>query len=175
MNSVSRKFLLPLCASLMLTGCLTLIGSPHSMNSTEDGPVQVLKTEELMKIMMDPVYEDLKDWIEVPPQRRKEWRGLYIAAFSIAELSNLMYARTGEEYTDSEEWTRLTTEARDIAIRLAESVREQAEYDILKQNYLAVVDSCNRCHERFDAEEPTQIELPRAWMEKSESPASQPF
>ena len=174
MNTLSRRLLLLLCMSLM-TGCLTLIGSPHSKNSTADGPVQVLKTEELMKIMMDPVYEDLKDWIEVPPQRRKAWRGLYVAAFSIAELSNLMYARTGEEYTDSEEWTRLTTEARDTAIQLAESVREQAEYDILKRNYLAVVDSCNRCHERFDDEEPTQIDVPRAWMETLESSAPQPF
>lgn len=129
-----------------------------------DGPVQVLKTDELMKIMMDPVYEDLKDWIEVPPERRKQWRGLYVAAFSLAEVSNLMYSRTGEEYTENEEWVRLVTEGRDIAIRLAESVREQAEYETLKANYLALVESCNTCHERFNSDEPPEIEVPRAWM-----------
>lgn len=174
MNSIFRILLIPIFASLMI-GCLTIMTSTHPMHASVEGPVQVLKTEELMKIMVDPVYEDMKDWIEVPPQRRKEWRGLYIAAFSLAELSNLLYARTGEEYTDSEEWARLTTEARDITIQLAESVREQADYETLKRNYLAVVDSCNECHERFDTEEPAQIDVPRAWMETLEPVAPQPF
>lgn len=168
MKAAIPSHLLLVCFLLACAGC---ISTTFAASETEDGPIQILETPELMKILVDPVYEDLKDWIEIPPKGRKAWRGLYVASFSLAELTNLMYSRTGEEYTNNAEWTRLVTEARDITVRLAESVREQADYETLKKNYLAVVKSCNKCHEVFPSEEPPQIDVPRAWME-DDAPSS---
>lgn len=160
-----RNLVVSILPLLFLAGCVT---APVGAAGT-DGPVQVLETPELMKILVDPIYEDLKDWIEVPPEGRKAWRGLYVASFSLAEVTNLMYSRTGEDYTENAEWTRLVTDARDVTIRLAESVREQAAYETLKKNYLAVVESCNVCHEVFPSDEPPQIAPPRAWMPEEEA------
>ena len=189
------KFYMTICGLCLVFGCLfggcsadgtgaveegtdeTVPTKSQASTGGTEGPVQVLETDELMKILMDPIYEDLKDWIEVPPERRKQWRGLYVAAFTLAEVTNLLYSRTGEEYTDNEEWVRLTTEALDITVRLAESVREQADYETLKSNYLAVVESCNVCHERFNTDEPPEIDVPRAWMkdEDKTEPKESPF
>ncbi|MFP6584985.1 MAG: hypothetical protein VCD00_20805 [Candidatus Hydrogenedentota bacterium] len=130
------------------------------------GPEQILDTSELMKLMVDPVYEDLKDAIETAPEKRKDWRSLYIAAFSLAELNNLNFSRTGEDYTDNEEWIAFSAKARDQLVEFAEAVRERPDYAILKEKFTIVMENCNECHAKFAAdEEVDEIEPPLSWLQ----------
>ncbi|MDK1022448.1 MAG: hypothetical protein QGD90_12520 [Candidatus Hydrogenedentes bacterium] len=142
---------------------------------------QILSTAELMKQLMDPIYEDLKDAIEVPPKGRKAWRALYIASYNLAEVNNLLFSREPEDDEDEEkkaylytqEWIDESLEAVDLLVKLAESVRAQSEYDVMKANYMAVLNNCNQCHRVFELEkgEIDEILAPDSWgLEVEEDP-----
>lgn len=129
---------------------------------------QIITTAELMKQLMDPMYEVLKDAIEVPPEKRKAWRELYIASFNLAEVNNLLFSRVDEkkEYLSTQEWIDESIEAVDLLVKLAESVREQSEYDVMKANFMAVMNNCNQCHHQFEPDEIDEIMPPESWSEK---------
>ena len=131
---------------------------------------QIITTTELMKQMMDPMYEELKDAIEFPPEKRKAWRALYIASFNLAEMNNLLFSREDEkkEYLSTQEWIDESLEAVELLVTLAESVRGQADYDVLKKNFLAVMNNCNQCHRVFEPGEVDPIEAPASWGEEVE-------
>lgn len=135
---------------------------------------QILTTAELMKLLVDPIYEDLKDAIVLPPTRRKAWRMLYIAAYNLAEVNNLLFSREDEDedkqYLYTQKWIDECLEAADVLLKLADSVRAQAEYDVLKANFLAVMNNCNRCHREFELEvgEIDVIGPPLSWREEVE-------
>ena len=134
---------------------------------------QIITTAELMKQMMDPMYEELKDAIEFPPVKRKAWRQLYITSFNLAEMNNLLFSREDDkkEYLSSQKWIDESLEAVELLVTLAESVRGQAEYDVLTKNYLAVMNNCNQCHREFEPGEVDEIEPPASWgMEIEEDP-----
>lgn len=126
--------------------------------------IQILEADELMKLLVDPMFEDLKDAIENSPEKRKDWRSLYIAAFNLAELSNLTFSRTGKDYMETDEWTAEIIKARGEAIDLAETVRKRPEYSVLKEKFIVVMQSCNDCHVKFSADEDIdEIEGPLSW------------
>lgn len=128
---------------------------------------QIINTAELMKLLMDPMFEELKDAIEKPPEGRKMWRQLYITSFNLAEVNNLLFSREPEkkkEYIGTQLWIDESIEAVDLLTKLAESVREQSEYDVLKANFTAVLNNCNQCHRVFeDEDEIDEVFAPSAW------------
>ena len=139
---------------------------------------QVIETAEVMKLMVDPAYERLKDAIEVAPEGRKAWRALYIESYSLAELNNLLYSRFDEkkEYYASEEYIEQTDIAAGVLLTFAESVKGQADYEVLKKDYLALVNNCNQCHRLFEPGEIDEIVPPESWgMETEEDPAKVSF
>ena len=131
---------------------------------------QIITTAELMKQLMDPMYEVLKDAIEVPPEKRKAWRELYIASFNLAEVNNLLFSREDEkkEYLSTQKWIDESIEAVDLLVKLAESVREQSEYDVMKANFMAVMNNCNQCHREFEPGEIDEVNPPTSWGEEIE-------
>lgn len=137
-------------ATSVLTGCVTTYVTA--------GSEQILSTAELMELLMDPIHEDLKDVIENPPEKRADWRGLYVAAYTLAETNNLLYSRTDHGYMLQPEWRDRVTDARAVTVALADSIKAQEEYETIKESYLAVVENCNECHLRYD---PTQMDAPR--------------
>ena len=129
---------------------------------------QVVDIHELMDLLIDPIYEELRDAVEVAPEGRKAWRSLYISSHKLAEVSNLLFSREDDEYTTSNDWFTLSAGARDTTATLAASIKERSEYAPIKANYLNVVQSCNACHERFSEDEPPVIEGPTAWNPAAE-------
>ncbi len=124
-----------------------------------------------MKILIDPIYEDLKDAVENPPEKRDEWRLLYIAAFNLAETTNLLFSREDEEYMLTDEWIEESIEAQDLTIALGESIRNQQDYEVIRENYLAVMRNCNDCHREFEPGEVDEIVAPKSWdVEVEEDP-----
>jgi len=128
---------------------------------------QIINTAELMKLMMAPMFEQLKDAIAEPPEGRKAWRQLYITTFNLAEMNNLLFSREPEkkkEYIGTDLWVEESIEAVELLTTLAVSVREQSEYDVLKKNFNAVLKNCNQCHVDFEGEdEIDEVLQPEAW------------
>lgn len=139
---------------------------------------QIITTAELMKLLMDPIYENLKDAIEVPPQKRKAWRELYIQAFTLAEVNNLLFSRVDEkkEYLSTQLWIDESIEAVELLVTLAESIRAQSDYEVMKANFMTVVENCNQCHRVFEPGEVDEIVPPASWgIEVEEDPAKISF
>lgn len=134
----------------VFTGCMTTYVTA--------GPEQILDTGEIMELLMDPIHEDLKDFIENPPEKRADWRGLYVHSYTLAETNNLLYSRTDYGYMLQQEWRDRVTEARALTVALADSIKGQADYETIKKDYLAVVQNCNDCHRRYDS---TMLDAPR--------------
>ncbi|PCJ62468.1 MAG: hypothetical protein COA73_06460 [Candidatus Hydrogenedentota bacterium] len=129
--------------------------------------IQIVETAELMKLLVDPMFEELKDAVENPPEKRRHWRSLYIAAFNLAELSNLNFSRRDDDYMSTTEWVEFCIKSRDLSIALADSVKGQADYSIIKNNFLALTDNCNDCHTKFEPGEVDKIEVPESWKENA--------
>jgi len=139
--------------------------APDTKTPIQVEQVQVVETAELMKLLVDPTFEELKDAVENPPEKRRQWRSLYIAAFNLAELSNLNFSRRDEDFMSTQEWVDHCIKSRDLAIKLAESIKGQAEYDTIKANFMAVRDNCNDCHTTFKPGDVDKIEVPTSWQE----------
>lgn len=171
--------ILSVCSFCALTAYLSFTTPVQANENAEPvmEEIQVLKTAELMKIITDPFYEDLKDAMENPPEARADWRALYVATYQLAEITNLFFARTGEDYLEGkeEEWARLTALSRDDLVALGESIKTQSDYEVIKEKYLQVIDSCNKCHEVFDPENAPDVEPPRSWIEGKQEEAPIPL
>lgn len=154
-----------LIASAMAAGCV------QSTILLSSGERQILDTGEVMKLLMDPIYENLKDAVENPPQKRAEWRSLYVTSYTLAETHNLLYSRTDHGYMLDPEWRDLVTGARAVATALGESVKNRDDYEVIKSRYMALVESCNSCHRRYDPDEEDapKIDPPRSWMPEDET------
>jgi hypothetical protein len=147
-------------------GTARVAQAAEEIKSGGNGPEKaIISTAEIMKLLVDPTYETLKDAVENPPQKRAEWRALYVAAFSLAELTNLMYSRGDEEFQHTPDWTAEAARSQEIVTKLAESVRGQADYAEIKANYMAVVQDCNECHRKFMPGEIDEIVPPTSWGE----------
>ena len=163
---MKKSFVVTASIALSLSALCLFFAQPQPVRGQEaERPQakQVIEVHELMDLLIDPLYEDLKDAVEVAPEGRKAWRSLYISSYKLAEVDNLLFSREHEEYTTNNDWFTLSAAARDTTAALAASVKERSEYPTIKANYLKVVQSCNNCHERFDGEEPPVIEPPTAW------------
>ena len=122
------------------------------------GPKQIIKNEELMKLLFDPYYVDLRKAIKEEPQDRAGWRQAYIAIFRLSEVTNLLYSRQGKDYMGTDEWNEMATASRDAAQAVGASVLK-LDYDRVKKNYERLIKTCNNCHQKFEPEKPTEVQV----------------
>jgi len=118
---------------------------------------QVIDNVELMELLFDPYYVDLRNALKKAPERRKDWRSVYIATYRLAEATNLLFSREGEDYMGTPEWNALALESRTAVEAVGEAVRE-LDYDLTKSRYIAFIETCNNCHTAFELEEPTIVD-----------------
>ncbi len=163
-------------AAILATSLARVQAQEEPVKSGGNGPeTAIVSTAEIMKLLVDPTYETLKDAVENPPAKRAEWRALYVAAFSLAELTNLMYSRGDEEFQHTPDWTAEAKESQEIVTKLAESIRAQADYAVIKENYMAVVKDCNSCHTKFEPGEIDEIVPPTSWgLTEGKAPEESP-
>jgi hypothetical protein len=82
------------------------------------------------------------------PLDRDAWRSVLTTVQKIAELRNLLFFRTHEEYTHKPEWPRQIAANRTRFLNLAEAARKQ-DYALTRKQYEAATLGCNACHKEF--------------------------
>lgn len=107
---------------------------------------------EVMQMFFETQYESLRTGLWKEPQRRAEFKAIYATVFGLAEAHNLVYSRTDEDYMLTQAWVDLTTEGRDAAMALGESVTTR-DYEGMKTGFVALGESCNKCHVKFVPDE----------------------
>jgi len=118
---------------------------------------QIIDNIELMELLFDPYYVDLRNSLKKAPEGRKEWRRVYIATYSLAEITNLLISREGEDYMATPEWNTLALESRAAIEEVGAAVRK-LDYELTKSRYIAFIETCNNCHSAFELEEPTIVD-----------------
>ena len=124
-------------------------------------PKQILKTFEYMEFLVQPVFEELRETAAKEPEGRKQWKALYRGTFATAELMNLLFSRSDEEYMAEADWPLYSANTRQAAEAMGAAVKEQ-DFALAKERYLAMVESCNACHSRFMEDD---AELLEPWPE----------
>ena len=100
----------------IVLGQVRLLSPVHAegaepVKSAGNGPERaIVTTAEFMKLLVDPTYEKLRDAVANPPVKRAEWRALYVAAFSLAEINNLYYSRGDKDFMAKPEWAERSEE-----------------------------------------------------------------
>ena len=135
-------------AAICAAGVFSAWRVTRAENTSEPEAAQVVETKELMKILFEPQYVLLRDNLKTPPEGRQQLRQVYLAAFTMAELHNLLFTRQGQEYMESGEWRAMAAAGRAEAIRVGEAVKAK-DYEGMKAGYAALIQSCNACHNRF--------------------------
>lgn len=152
-----------LSISALAVGLYLCVGlAPDTVSAQEErdlsvqSPIPLLDNYELMDYMIDPVYERLKDAVAVKPEGRKGWRALYVEAFSMAELSNLVYLRDDEDYMGTDEWNEMTTISRKQSMDIVTAIKAK-DYPSIRKHYESLIQTCNKCHEQFVPDDPTEV------------------
>lgn len=122
------------------------------------GPKQIIKNEELMKLLFDPYYVDLRKAILEEPEGRAGWRQAYIAIFRLSEVTNLLYSREGKDYMGTDEWNEMATHSRDAAEAVGAAVLK-LDYERVRKCYERLIQTCNDCHQKFEPEKPTDVQV----------------
>lgn len=127
-------------------------------DSAGDGAEQqVIDNVELMELLFDPYYVDLRNALKNEPEGRKEWRRAYIATYRLAEVTNLLFSREGEDYMQTPEWEALALESRAAVEKVGDAVRA-LDYEAAKSRYIAYIETCNKCHQTFEPDDATVVE-----------------
>ncbi len=137
-------------------GTTSAAAAPQQAAAT--GPKQIIKNEELMKLLFDPYYTDLRKAIREEPQDRAGWRQAYIAIFRLSEVTNLLYSREGKDYMGTDEWHEMATHSRDAAEAVGAAVLK-LDYERVKESYERLIKTCNDCHQKFEPEKPTDVKV----------------
>ncbi len=134
------------------------IDKPEPGEAAMDGPKQIIKNAEMMKLLFDPYYVDLRKAIGEKPAGRAGWRRAYIAIFRICEVTNLLYSRKDKQYMLTQEWRQMTTQSRDAAESVGEAVLK-LDYPQVRERYELLIQSCNACHQKFEPTEATEVKV----------------
>ena len=142
-------------AALLIVGC-ALSAKDVVRDLESNDPIQIIDNDELMKLLFDTNYVLIRNGLKNEPKGKK-WRLPYIGAASIAEVTNLLFSREGEDYMQTDEWNEAARAGRAAAIDLCDALLEM-DYEKSLTAYHILVESCNACHEQFELEEPTLVE-----------------
>lgn len=155
---MNKRSTTAVCIAGVALSLYILGDTSHASGDATLGPKQVIDNADVMKLLVDPSLEDLKDAMEQEPLQRKQWRAIYIPASRLAEYNNLLFSREGEEeYFQSPEWAEMATEAREITAALRQATKDK-DWRGVQAAYGAMIESCNACHQKFEKEDPTVVE-----------------
>lgn len=134
--------------------CAVVAGSVSTLHA-QDTPaaqgVPVLDTYTLMELLFQPPQKKLQELMATEPADRRAWNEVKDQVSILAEVSNLVAMRNELDYEKTEEWDELAAKSRDAAIALLEPVKA-TDFGAAKEKYVALIESCNACHTRFEPE-----------------------
>ncbi|GMW03280.1 MAG: hypothetical protein AMXMBFR84_44140 [Candidatus Hydrogenedentota bacterium] len=123
-------------------------------NVANGDQVAVLDAHQVMSLFVDPFFVKIQEGLAQEPDRRG-WRTVRESALASAESANLLFLYVPAEGGD--DWKTMTVEMRVASYELYKTVKA-TDYEGSKAKYLTLVESCNKCHQRFEPETAPKIE-----------------
>jgi hypothetical protein len=123
-------------------------------------PEAVVDNGEFMDLFLKSTYSELQEAVATPPTDRKGWAAIYQKAIRLAEMQNLLFFRDRDEVKDPR-WAAHCAAGRQAAADVANAALfglrnvAKADFAVVRQKHLALVDACNACHRTFARDAPT--------------------
>lgn len=145
----NNKLFLPAAACLTLAALVTPVqfAGPARAAEPVPGPKVVEESmHEFMEYVFEPGYKRLKAGMALETKDPAAWKGIKGEALSLAESSNLLFARAPKD--GAADWGGHAAAARDQAgqLYLAAKAKNAAT---AKEAYGAMLTKCNACHKQF--------------------------
>jgi hypothetical protein len=134
--------------------------APAARTDAVPKPAPVVDNGEFMDLFLKSSYTELQQAMAAPPADRKSWATIYQKAIRLAEMQNLLFFRDRDEVKDPR-WAEHCAAGRQAAADLANAALfglrniAKADFAVLRQKHLALVDACNACHTTFARDAPT--------------------
>ena len=134
--------------------------APGSRPDALPRPQAVVDNGEFMDLFLKSSYTELQQAMAAPPGDRKSWATIYQKAIRLAEMQNLLFFRDRDEVKDPR-WAEHCATGRQAAADLASAALfglrnlAKADFAVVRQKHLALVDACNACHKTFARDAPT--------------------
>jgi hypothetical protein len=137
-----------------------LAEAPAAQTAPAARPEPVVDNGEFMDLFIKASYTELQQAMASPPADRKSWATIYQKAIRLAEMQNLLFFRDRDEVKDPR-WAEHCAAGRQAAADLGNAAlfglrnMAKADFAVLRQKHLALVDACNACHKTFARDAPT--------------------
>ena len=134
--------------------------TPAPRSDPAPRPEPVVDNGEFMDLFLKTSYTELQQAMAGPPTDRKAWATIYQKAIRLAEMQNLLFFRDRDEVKDPR-WAEHCAAGRQAAANLANAALfglrniAKADFTVVRQKHLALVDACNACHTTFARDAPT--------------------
>lgn len=134
----------------VLVAAVVLAGSTviEAQDAPAPEPKAVVESYELMELLFEHPYKEIKETSATEPADRKGWKSMYDNANRLAEVSNLLFFRDTEDYEKTPEWKTMTVDTRDAALAIIEAVKAK-DIAAVQGKVEALRVSCNACHKHF--------------------------
>jgi hypothetical protein len=156
-----RRLSIALAALLTLTAlplALSAVQKPKPADvDTDDSELKPLVgIEQFMDNVLHPAYESVKDGLAAKPADKEAWKKIHTMSIILGESGNLLIFRKPEE-AKAKDWNKMAVGLRDAGAGLVKATKSRNDQASLK-SYRAVVDACNRCHQKFAEDGEPKIE-----------------
>lgn len=107
----------------------------------------IAETKLLMQGLAQANFKGLERLLEKQPQENQAWIFARGQALLIGETANLLMLRPPRKQ-GQDAWFERSIELRTQAVSLAQHIANK-DYDRSKASFVALANSCNRCHQQF--------------------------
>jgi uncharacterized membrane protein len=137
---------------------------PSEVDPADMEPKAILEIDELMKMFFEKQFEDLRRSVAEEPSKRSQLRAIYRTTYSLAEAHNLLFDLDEdyfeEEFIEADVWGAYVVKGRQYAGAIGDALNP-LDYPLVKERFVALVNSCNSCHEEYaDDVDPITVEVP---------------
>lgn len=102
-----------------------------------------------MEYVTKPAYRELKKMLAEEDIRRSTWRKIQQQAMVMAETTILVADRGPDDEEKAADWRQITYETY-VAGKALYKASVEKDRDAAVKNWGAMIDACNKCHEKYD-------------------------
>jgi uncharacterized membrane protein len=137
---------------------------PSEVDPADMEPKAVIEIDEIMEMFFEEQFNELRRSVAEEPSKRAQLRAVYRTTYSLAEAHNLLFDLDEEyfekEFIEADVWGAYVVRGRQYAGAIGDALRP-LDYPLLKERFVALVESCNGCHEEYaDDVDPFTVEVP---------------
>lgn len=143
---------------------------PNEVDPADMEPKPLVEMADTMKLFFEERFNELRAGLVEEPKGRSRISAVYNATYSLAEAHNLLFELDEDDFMETDEWAAYAVQGRQLSGAIGEALKA-SDYPLMKEHFVALVESCNGCHQEFSPDVDTVLLVAPA--EEVEEPAEE--